>query len=118
MPAPGLSWWKAAAADRLSVRDQSRAEQAVEVVGTVRILHISSQIGIQADDTLPSGMAGQARLAWRNVAAQLAAAGMGFNLVKVRTIIPDATEIPASTLVLAGLADPAWKIEIEGIAYA
>jgi enamine deaminase RidA (YjgF/YER057c/UK114 family) len=50
------------------------------------------------------------------------------NLVKVTMIIPDAAEIPASrparaealgdlrpasTLILAGLANPAWKIEIE-----
>ena len=78
-------------------------------------------------------MAEQARLAWRNLAAQLAAAGMGLdNLVKVTMIIPDAAEIPtsraaraealgarrpASTVIVAGLADPAWKIEIEGIAY-
>lgn len=79
-------------------------------------------------------MAEQARLAWRNLAAQLAAAGMGFdNLVKVTMVIPDAAEIsasrparvealgdrrPASTVIVAGLANPAWKIEIEGIAYA
>ncbi len=79
-------------------------------------------------------MAEQARLAWRNLGAQLAAAGMGFdNLVKVTMIIPDPAEIPASrpareealgdrrpasTLIVARLADPAWKIEIEGIAHA
>ncbi len=59
---------------------------------------------------------------------------MGFgNLVKVTMIIPNAAEIPASraaraevlgdlrpasTVIVAGLADPAWKIEIEGVAYA
>jgi enamine deaminase RidA (YjgF/YER057c/UK114 family) len=79
-------------------------------------------------------MAAQARLAWRNLGAQLAAADMGFdNLVKITMIIPDASEIPASrdaraealgdrrpasTLIIAGLANPAWKIEIEGVAYA
>jgi 2-iminobutanoate/2-iminopropanoate deaminase len=79
-------------------------------------------------------MADQARLAWRNLGAQLEAAGIGFdNLVKVTMIIPDAAEIPASrparavalgdrcpasTLIVAGLANPTWKIEIEGVAYA
>jgi 2-iminobutanoate/2-iminopropanoate deaminase len=79
-------------------------------------------------------MAEQARLAWRNLGAQLTAAGMGFdNLVKVTMIIPDAAEIPSSrparaealgdhrptsTVIVGGLANPAWKIEIEGIAYA
>jgi 2-iminobutanoate/2-iminopropanoate deaminase len=84
--------------------------------------------------TTPSTMADQARLAWRNLGAQLEAAGMGFdNLVKVTMIIPDAAEIPASrparavalgdrrpasTVIVAGLANPTWKIEIEGVAYA
>jgi 2-iminobutanoate/2-iminopropanoate deaminase len=108
--------------------------QAVEVTGSVRILYISGQLGIDTDGTTPSTMAEQARLAWRNVAAQLSEAGMGFdNLVKVTTIIPDAAEIPASrparaealgdrrpasTVIVAGLANPAWKIEIEAVACA
>lgn len=108
--------------------------QAVEVSGATRILYISGQVGVAADGTIPPDMAGQARLAWRNVAAQLAAAGMSFdNLVKFTTIIPDAADIPASrdaraealgecrpasTLIVGGLANPAWKIEIEGIAHA
>ena len=108
--------------------------QAVEVTGASRILVISGQVGAEPDGTVPSDVAEQARLAWRNLAAQLAAAGMGFdNLVKVTTIIPNAADIPASraaraealgerrpasTLIVGGLANPAWKIEIEGIAYA
>jgi 2-iminobutanoate/2-iminopropanoate deaminase len=108
--------------------------QAVEVAGGTRMLFISGQIGIQADGAVAAGMAEQARVAWRNLEAQLNAAGMGFdNLVKVTMIIPNAADIPASraarvealgnrrpasTLIVAGLADPAWKIEIEGIAYA
>ena len=101
---------------------------------SVRILYISGQLGMDTDGTTPSTMAEQARLAWRNVAAQLSEAGMGFdNLVKVTMIIPDAAEIPASrparaealgdrrpasTLIVAGLANPAWKIEIKAIACA
>jgi 2-iminobutanoate/2-iminopropanoate deaminase len=108
--------------------------QAVEVSGGTRILFVSGQVGIEADGSAPAGMAEQARLAWRNLEQQLKAAGMGFeNLVKVTMIIPDPADIaagrlaradvlgdcrPASTIVVAGLADPAWKIEIEGIAYA
>ena len=108
--------------------------QAVEVTSGTRILFISGQIGMETDGTVPDGMAEQARLAWRNLEAQLTAAGMGFdNLVKVTMIIPNPADIPstrparaqalgdrrpASTVIVAGLADPAWKIEIEGIAYA
>ena len=51
----------------------------------------------------------------------------------ITTIIPDRKDIaasregrskvlgnrkPASTLIVAGLADPAWKIEVEGVAVA
>lgn len=106
--------------------------QAVEVSGATRLLFISGQVGVDADGSVPGGIAEQARLAWRNLAAQLAAAGMGFdNLVKVTIILPDAADIaasraaraealgdrrPASTLIVGGLADPAWKIEVEGMA--
>jgi len=119
---------------KLAPQPASAYCQAVEVTGSVRILYISGQLGMDTDGTTPSTMAGQARLAWRNVAAQLSEAGMGFdNLVKVTMIIPDAAEIPASrparaealgdrrpasTLIVAGLANPAWKIEIEAIACA
>jgi len=55
------------------------------------------------------------------------------NLVKVTMYLPDPADIPASrparvealghrrptsTVVIAGLANPAWKIEIEAIACA
>jgi 2-iminobutanoate/2-iminopropanoate deaminase len=71
--------------------------QGVEVTGGIRMLFISGQLGIEADGTTPAGMAAQARLAWRNLEAQLKAAGMGFdNLVKVTMIIPDPADIPAS----------------------
>ena len=108
--------------------------QAVEVTGGTRMLFISGQLGIGTDGTAPAGMAEQARLAWRNLEAQLKAAGMGLdNLVKVTTIIPNPADIPASrparaealgdrrpasTVIVAGLANPDWKIEIEAIAYA
>ena len=75
----------------LAPQPASAYSQAVEVTGGARILFISGQLSTEADGTTPPGMAEQARLAWRNLAAQLAAAGMGFdNLVKVTMIIPDA----------------------------
>ena len=118
----------------LAPQPASAYSQAVEVSGGTRILFISGQVGTEADGTTPSTMGEQARLAWRNLGAQLTAAGMGFdNLVKITMIIPDAAEIPASrparaealgdhrpasTVIVGGLANPAWKIEIEGIAFA
>lgn len=108
--------------------------QAVEVTGATRTLYISGQVGSEPDGTTPANVASQARLVWRNLAAQLHAAGMDFdNLVKVTTILPDAADVPASraarlaalgdrrpasTLIIGGLANPAWKIEIEAIAVA
>ncbi len=110
----------------------SAFSQAVEVTGPVRTLYISGQLGTEPDGTAPPTMEEQARLAWRNLGLQLAAAGMSFdNLVKVTMYIPNRDEIPASrpartealgerrpasTVIVAGLADPAWKIEIEAIA--
>jgi len=118
----------------LAPQPASAYSQAIEVTGGTRILFISGQIGTEPDGTTPSSMAEQARLAWRNLGAQLAAAGMSFhNPVKVTMIIQDPAEIPASrparaealgdrrpasTVIVGGLANPAWKIEIEGIAYA
>ena len=108
--------------------------QAVEVKEASRTLFISGQLGTEPDGTTPATMEEQARLAWRNLGAQLRAAGMSFdNLVKVTMFIPDASEIPASrpartealgdhrpasTVVVCGLVNPAWKIEIEAIASA
>lgn len=106
--------------------------QAVEVTGATRTLYVSGQVGSEPDGTTPENVASQARLVWRNLEAQLRAAGMNFdNLVKITTILTDATNIsasrtaraaalgerrPASTLIIGGLASPAWKIEIEAIA--
>lgn len=112
----------------------SAYSQAVEVTGATRVLYVSGQLFTEPDGTAPPGVSEQAHLAWRNLAAQLAAARIGFdNFVKVTMIIPDAAEIPdncgpraealgdrrlASTIIVGGLVNPAWKIEIEGIACA
>jgi 2-iminobutanoate/2-iminopropanoate deaminase len=108
--------------------------QAIEVSGAARTLYISGQIGQRMDGAIPDDIVEQSRLAWQNLEAQLKAAGMNFdNLVKVTTILPNPGDVaaarearskalgdrkPASTLIVGGLANPAWKIEIEGIAVA
>ncbi len=117
-----------------SPRPASAYSQAVEVENATRTLFISGQLGMEADGTTPPGIAEQATLAWHNLEQQLHAAGMTFdNLVKVTMYIPDPADIPASrparaqalgdrrpasTVLVAGLAHPAWKIEIEAIACA
>jgi len=106
--------------------------QAVEVSGAERWLHISGQVPVAADGTLPADFAGQCRQAWANLLAQLAAADMAVSdLVKVTIYLArreDAMEnrairqevlaghAPAMTVVLPAIFDAAWLIEIEAIA--
>jgi enamine deaminase RidA (YjgF/YER057c/UK114 family) len=108
--------------------------QAVEVSNATRTLYISGQIPAERSGIVPDDLAAQCRLAWTNVQAQLAAAGMTLdNIVKVTTILPDRASLPesrrirqevlgerrpASTLIVGGLASEAWKIEIDVIACA
>src|SRR5262249_2334368 len=106
--------------------------QATETSGATRTTYISGQIGQTMDGTIPDDIVEQSRLTWQNLEAQLKAAGMTLdNLVKVTTILPNQGDVaaarevrskvlgdrkPASTLIVGGLANPAWKIEVEGIA--
>ena len=108
--------------------------QAVEVTGATRTLHVSGQIPQAADGTVPPALADQCRLAWANLEAQLRAAGMTLDdLVKVTTFLADrrfAAEnravrqavlggrAPALTVVITGIFDETWLIEIEGVAMA
>jgi len=106
--------------------------QAVEVSGAQRLLFVSGQIPVDREDRLPAGFADQCRLAWANVEAQLRAADMTLdNLVKVTTFLADrahavenrevrnavlAGRTPALTVIVTGIFDPDWLIEIEAVA--
>jgi 2-iminobutanoate/2-iminopropanoate deaminase len=108
--------------------------QAVEVTSATRTLYVSGQVGVATDGSIPADAEAQCALAWRNLQAQLRAAGMEIaNLVKITTIVPNPADIPAiragraavlgdhrpaSTLIVGGLSNPAWKVEVEGIAVA
>jgi 2-iminobutanoate/2-iminopropanoate deaminase len=108
--------------------------QAVEIANARRILFISGQIPVNADGTTPESFAAQARLAWANIEAQLRAADMTLeNIVKHTTFLADRKyreenrEVrravfgelrPALTVVIAGIFDEAWLLEIEAIAAA
>lgn len=112
----------------------SAYSQAVEVTGATRTLYISGQVGMDADGNVPDDIVAQSRLAWANLTAQLRAAGMTLDhVVKVVTILPNAADLaasrtgrqealgdrkPASTLIIGGLANPTWKIEVEAVAVA
>jgi enamine deaminase RidA (YjgF/YER057c/UK114 family) len=107
---------------------------ALEVVGAERFLFVSGQIPQTADGEIPTDFEGQCHQVWSNVLASLSAAGLGVeNLVKVTTYLARRTDAdvnsavrrkvlgdhrPALTVVLAGIFDSAWLLEIEAIAAA
>lgn len=108
--------------------------QALEISGSERLLFVSGQIPETAEGDVPADFASQCRLVWANVEAQLRAAGMSLdNLVKVTTFLSDrrygpensairqqvlGDRRPALTVVLAGIYDERWLLEIEAIAAA
>ena len=113
----------------------SRYSQAVETAAGMRWLHLSGQIGLRPDGSLPPDEAGQHEQAWSNVLALLAAAGMdATHVVRVNGYVTSAAEVsryreardralegacPASTLVIvAGLVVPELVVEIEATAAA
>ncbi len=108
--------------------------QALEVSEPSRLLFISGQIPVRPDGFTPESFVEQARLAWANVEAQLKAAGMGLeNIVTHTTFLADRryrvqnSEVrrevlgelsPAVTIIITGIYDEGWLLEIEAIAAA
>ena len=108
--------------------------QAVEVTGPSRWLYLSGQIPVAPDGSLPTDFTGQCDRVWDNIETQLAAAGMTLdNLVKVTTFLSDrryalenrevrvrrlAGRQPALTVIVTGIFDEAWLVEIEAVAAA
>ena len=105
----------------------------VEVESHARLLFGAGQTGVELDGTVPEGIEDQARIVWSNMKTILAEANMGIaDIVQLNmllidradrdgaTIVRDAElgpHRPASTLMyISGLANPAWRIEIDFIA--
>ena len=96
------------------------------------LLFVSGQIPVDVAGEVPAGFAAQCRLVWRNIAAQLAAAGMDLpHLVKVTTFLSDRAyrdensairreilgdHAPALTVIVCDIYDPEWLLEIEAVA--
>ena len=107
-----------------------------EVSNPSRMLFISGQVPAASDGSVPEDFKAQCRLAWANVERQLVAADMTLNnLVKMtiflseRRYIQEAYEVraevlgrnevpPAMTIIITGIYDEAWLLEIEAIAAA
>jgi enamine deaminase RidA (YjgF/YER057c/UK114 family) len=106
----------------------------MEVPAGWRVLCISGQIAAGEGTPAPDDFEAQAHAVWHNLGAILTSAGMDYaHLVHVRTYLArreDAAvngairrhylgaHTPALTVVVAGLLDPAWLLEIEAMAAA
>jgi 2-iminobutanoate/2-iminopropanoate deaminase len=105
----------------------------VETPPGARWLHVSGQVAVAPDGGTPEGIEAQVDLAFRNLGAVLASAGMApGDLVKVNVYLTRPEDIPAlraardrfqgdarpaSTLVVVqALARPEWRVEIEAVA--
>jgi enamine deaminase RidA (YjgF/YER057c/UK114 family) len=96
------------------------------------LLFISGQIPETAAGTVPATFGEQCGLVWTHIECQLRAAGLGLDhLVKVTTYLADRTHTeensalrnrvlgartPALTVLITGIYDPRWLLEIEAIA--
>lgn len=108
--------------------------QAVEVTGATRWLYLSGQVPVAPDGSLSPDFEGQCRQVWANIETQLRAADMTLdNLVKVTTFLSArayalenrkvrlevlAGRTPALTVIVTGIFDEAWLVEIEAVAAA
>jgi enamine deaminase RidA (YjgF/YER057c/UK114 family) len=108
--------------------------QSHEVRGATRWLYVSGQVPADAEGRVPAAFDDQARLAWANVHAQLARAGMTLDhLVKVTIYLADrrwrganaavrkavlGARAPALTIIVCDIYDEAWLLEIEAVAAA
>ena len=106
--------------------------QALEVKDTTRRVYVSGQAPVRPDGTLPDTFKEQAEAVWNNILAQLRAADMdATNIVKATTFLVDRKyrddnrdvrmkmlggHTFALTVVLAGMFEDGWLLEIDAIA--
>jgi len=106
--------------------------QAMLIEGMSKFLFISGQIPETIDGETPDNFESQCRLVWSNIGAQLKAAEMTIsNLTKVTIFLSsrkyaDTNSIvrqeflgdhsPALTVIITGIFDEKWLLEIEAIA--
>lgn len=108
--------------------------QAHEVSDFKRMLFVSGQIPVDANGKVPAGFKPQARQVWANIEKQLKSAGMSLDdLVKITVFLSDrkyrqenyevrkeilGDRAPALTIIITGIYDEAWLLEIEAVAAA
>ncbi|MEU9884966.1 RidA family protein [Sphaerisporangium sp. NPDC051011] len=105
---------------------------AKELTGFSRLLYISGQIPETADGHVPADFEDQARLVFGHIVSLLKAADMDVtNLVKLTIYLSDrqyraalsrvrnehfAGHQFAMTIIIAGIYDPIWLLEVEAVA--
>jgi len=105
-----------------------------EISNDSRILFISGQVPEASDGSVPKDFLSQCRLVWANIERQLIGANMTLdNLAKMTIFLSDRRYIqeayqvrsevlkgntvpPAMTIIITGIYDEAWLLEIEAIA--
>lgn len=113
----------------------ARYSHGIEVPAGYRLLYVSGQLGIGADDAIPKDTADQARLCFSNIEAVLREAGMQLSdIVRINAYVTGREHLrpymevrnalfsdpaPASTLmIVSGFARPEFTVEVEAVAAA
>ena len=113
----------------------ARYSHGIAVPAGHRLVFTSGQLGISADETIPSDCEAQADLCFANIAAILAEDGMTLaNVVRLNAYVTDREHMqgymrsrdrqfpgtpPASTLmIVTGFTRPEFLVEIEAVAAA
>jgi enamine deaminase RidA (YjgF/YER057c/UK114 family) len=111
----------------------SNYSHGVVVPAGMRVLHVSGQVGIAADGTVPDDAAEQSKLAFANILAIMAAESMGpEDIVELTAYVVGAEHLPtvraareaalgdvapASTMIfVSALAGPTMMIEVKAVA--
>lgn len=114
-------------------RPFARYSHAVEVPAGARLLLVSGQLGISAQDEIPDSAEEQAEICFRAISACLAEAGMSAaDVVRLNAYVTDRAHMagymaardrftidppPASTLmIVCGFTRPEFKVEVEALA--
>ncbi|ALN78892.1 RidA family protein [Lysobacter antibioticus] len=109
------------------------AAQTHLITAATRLLFVSGQIPVDAQGEAPRDFSAQCALAWANIETQLRAADMDLrHLAKLTVFLARARDRkreheirhrllagradPAVSVVVTGIYDEAWRIEIEAIA--
>ncbi len=113
----------------------ARYSHGIEVPAGYRLLFVSGQLGIGADDAIPKDTTAQARLCFSNIEAVLREAGMQLSdIVRINAYVTGREHLqpymevrnalfsdpaPASTLmIVSGFARPEFTVEVEAVAAA